>query len=149
MTRRGAQPVVTLDASIWIAALRINEPAHAIANQLLQTLLERDAAFVQPTLFAVEVAGAMRRRTGDPMRAQRAVDRIASLAATIVPVDEPLAVEASTLALELGLSGADACYVAVSRRHETTLLTLDDTLIGRAAVSADVSSPVAWMSRVV
>jgi predicted nucleic acid-binding protein len=138
---------VTLDASIWIAALRTNEPSHEIALRLLQTLMERGAAFVQPTLFPIEVAGAMRRRTGDAFRARHAVERIDSLNAHTVDIDRALAADAAALAMEVGIAGADACYVAVSQRHGSTLITLDEALIQRAMSCADVVSPSAWLAR--
>jgi predicted nucleic acid-binding protein len=140
-------PAVTLDASIWVAALRINEPAHDVADQLLLSLLKQGAQFVQPTLFAIEVGGAMRRRTGDVSRAQRAVDRIASLSARLVVIDEIVAADATSIAVQAGIAGADACYVATSRQYRTTLLTLDETLISRAAALADVCHPRTWLER--
>lgn len=139
---------VTLDASIWIAALRTNEPSHEVALRLLQALMERGAAFVQPTLFAIEVAGAMRRRTGDIIRARHAVERIDSLNAQIVAIDRALAAVAAALAMEVGIPGADACYVAVSRLQKSTLITLDEALVQRASSYADLVTPAAWLARV-
>jgi predicted nucleic acid-binding protein len=61
----------------------------------------------------------------DPSEA-RAIEAVAVLhRATIVPVDDSLALEAADLALESGLAMADALIYATARRHRATLVTAD------------------------
>ena len=45
--------------------------------------------------------------------------------ATIVPVEESLALEAADVSLELGLAMADSIVYATARRHGATLVTAD------------------------
>jgi predicted nucleic acid-binding protein len=57
---------------------------------------------------------------------ERAIEAVAALRrATVVPVDETLALEAADLALESGLAMADALIYATARRHRATLVTAD------------------------
>jgi len=56
----------------------------------------------------------------------RALEAVSVLRrATIVPVDEALALEAADVALSHGLAMADAIVYATARRHGATLLTGD------------------------
>ena len=50
--------------------------------------------------------------------------------ATIVPVDETLALEAADLALSAGLAMADALIYATARRHRAKLVTMDTDFEG-------------------
>jgi len=57
---------------------------------------------------------------------ERALEAVAALRrATVVPVDETLALEAADLALESGLAMADALIYATARRHRAKLVTAD------------------------
>lgn len=57
---------------------------------------------------------------------ERALEAVSALRrATIVPVDESLALEAADVALSRGLAMADAIVYATARRHGATLLTGD------------------------
>ncbi len=62
---------------------------------------------------------------------ERAVEAVAALRrATIVRVDESLALEAADLSLELGLAMADSLIYATARRHGATLVTADADFAG-------------------
>jgi len=57
---------------------------------------------------------------------ERAVEAVAALhRARIVPVDEPLALEAADISLRLGLAMADALVYATAQRYGATLVTGD------------------------
>jgi predicted nucleic acid-binding protein len=57
---------------------------------------------------------------------ERALEAISALRrATIVPVDESLALEAADLSLEQGLAMADSIVYATARRHGATLVSAD------------------------
>ena len=62
---------------------------------------------------------------------ERALAAVAALRrATIVPVDESLALEAADVALERGLAMADAIVFATAQRHGATLVTGDSDFDG-------------------
>lgn len=50
--------------------------------------------------------------------------------ATIVPVDESLALEAADISLALGLAMADSLVYATARRHDARLVTADTDFEG-------------------
>ncbi|HYW30513.1 MAG TPA: type II toxin-antitoxin system VapC family toxin [Gemmatimonas sp.] len=140
---------VTLDASVWIAALRADEPSHVVSVRVMERLLEDRIPLIEPTLFPVEVAAAIRRRTGDMARAERAVRQVITLETlSLVDITDAVAADAARLAVHVGLRGADACYVAVARREQSILVTLDEELVRRVGTLADVVTPSAWLSRV-
>lgn len=57
---------------------------------------------------------------------ERALEAVSALRrATIVPVDQSLALEAADVALTRGLAMADAIVYATARRHGATLVTGD------------------------
>ena len=57
---------------------------------------------------------------------ERAVEAVSALRrATIVPVDEPLALEAADLSLAHGLAMADSLVYATARRFGAMLVTAD------------------------
>ena len=62
---------------------------------------------------------------------ERALAAVAALRrATIIPVDESLALEAADVALERGLAMADAIVFATAQRHGATLVTGDSDFDG-------------------
>jgi toxin FitB len=64
---------------------------------------------------------------------ERALEAVSLLRrATIVPVDESLALEAADISLAMGLAMADSLVYATSRRHEAELVTADADLQGLA-----------------
>jgi predicted nucleic acid-binding protein len=57
---------------------------------------------------------------------ERALEAISALRrATIVPIDETLALEAADISLAFGLAMADSLVYATARRHEAKLVTGD------------------------
>ena len=62
---------------------------------------------------------------------ERAVEAVSALRrATIVPVDEPLALEAADLSLAHGLAMADSLVYATARRFGAMLVTADTDFEG-------------------
>lgn len=57
---------------------------------------------------------------------ERAIEAIAALRrATVVPLDESLALEAADLSLRHGLAMADSIVYATARRHDAHIITGD------------------------
>ncbi|WP_434479503.1 type II toxin-antitoxin system VapC family toxin [Gemmatimonas sp.] len=144
----GAVERVTIDASVWLAALWAHEPGYAAAAQVLAEIDRQQIRMVQPMLFLPEVCGAVRRRTGREDMAAALTDvLLRSPLMTMSPLTLDVATESAACAVRLGLRGADACYVATSRLEQTTLITLDIEVIERARVLAHVWSPSEWLRR--
>ena len=62
---------------------------------------------------------------------EHAIAAVAALTrATIVPIDESMALEAADISLKLGLAMADALVYATAQRHGATLVTGDADFAG-------------------
>ena len=60
---------------------------------------------------------------------------------TLIPMDDSLAQEVAELAADYALRGADATYVAVARRHNCTLVSLDREQRERSAAIVATHTP--------
>lgn len=132
----------TLDANIFVRDLDARHEDHAVCNELLERLAQTATRIVLPTLVLAEVAGALSRELRDPMRGRLAVMLLRELPnVSLVALDDALAQEAAEIAADRALRGADACYVAVARRNNCTLVTLDREQRERAAAVVPVLTP--------
>jgi predicted nucleic acid-binding protein len=84
--------------------------------------LEGREPLVASAIEVYEVYKVIRRDLSE----ERAVEAVSALRrATIVPLDESLALEAADVSLEFGLALADSILYATARRHDATLVTGD------------------------
>ena len=133
---------MTLDASVWLAAISTGEREHAA---LIESLVERCVPLQQPGLFVIEVCATIARRTRNRTLALAAGDAtLASPYLTLYPLNHALASEAAHLAATCALRGADAVYVATARHAGATLLTLDAEVRERASGDVAVHTPDEW-----
>jgi predicted nucleic acid-binding protein len=132
----------TVDANVFVRDLDARHADHADCNALLEHLARTTTPIVVPALLLAEVAGALSRELHDPMRGRLAVVLLQELPhVTLVALDDVLAREAAELAADRARRGADACYVAVARRYNCTLVTLDREQRERAAAIVPVLTP--------
>lgn len=136
---------VTLDASVWLAAISTGEREHARCSALIESLIEQRVPLQQPGLFVIEVCATIARRTRNRMLALAAGEAtLASPYLTLYPLDHALASEAADIAATCALRGADAVYVATARHAGATLLTLDAEVRERASGVVAVQTPHEW-----
>ncbi len=91
--------------------------------------LEGRKALVVSAIQVYEVYRVLRRDHSE----EHAVEAISAMRlATIVPVDDPLALEAADLSLRLGLAMADSLIYATALRYEAKLVTMDTDFEGLA-----------------
>ena len=136
---------VTLDASVWLAAISTGEREHARCAALVESLVQRRVPLHQPGLFVIEVCATIARRTRNRALAMAAGE--ATLAApylTLYPLDHALAAEAAAVAATCALRGADAVYVATARHAGAMLLTLDAEVRDRAEALVTIRTPEEW-----
>lgn len=139
--------MVTIDASVLVAAGARDDPAHSASLAFLQAVIDAGRAIHQPTLSLVEVAAAIARRTNDDALAREAGLRLLQLPRLVVhPLDLELAAEAAALAGQLRLRGADAVYAATARRGGVVLVTLDDQVRTRTAPIVASMTPAEWLA---
>jgi predicted nucleic acid-binding protein len=117
---------LTIDSSVFVSRLRETDVLHADSRRFLQALVGRPVIVILPILVYPEVAGAMRRFTGDPAVARaalRVLDLLPNL--NVIAVDDRVAEEASSVAITGGMRGSDAVFVAVANLFDATLVSLD------------------------
>ena len=121
-----AEPAFVIDASVFVADAQPQEPFHADANLLMETLAARSCVLHVPAIVLSEIAAALARSTGDPDLAGEAVSLYRQWPGVrITPVDEVLGTLAAEVAAEYRLRGCDAIYVALAYVEQAVLITLD------------------------
>lgn len=126
--------MITLDASVLLAAEDADDEHHAAATGLL----EAGAALATLDLAAYETVNVAVRRWHDEQASTRLRERVFAIAryGHLVRVDRELTDEAAVLAARYGISVYDAGYVAAARRLGTPLASCDE----RALVSRGLAS---------
>ena len=142
--------VLTLDASVVVAACRPQEVGHRAAAKLLAAVRAVGAPLVEPALLPVEVAAALSRTgTEDGLARDYAIALMGLPRFTLVAVDERLARQAADLAARHRLRGADALYAAVALLYGASLVTLDREQLQRAPPGLAVWRPEEACARLV
>lgn len=130
--------MLLLDAGVWIAAKDERDGFAGSARQLVFDTT-RAAAALDLTLY--EVANVVGSVWGQHEAAANLCRTLALRCGRIVPVDAALVEAGLTLAAEYSLSAYDAAYVAVSRRHDWTVVSTDlrDLVSKGLAVTPDAA----------
>jgi len=140
---------VTLDASVWLAAVSSSEAAHTDCALLLNWLVAHEVALHQPGLFVIEVCATIARRTRDARMAERMGRLAVGLPGVqLHELDHSLGARASRIAARRALRGADAVYVATAQHSGSALITIDRELAERVAAETDVHTPAEWLAKV-
>ncbi len=140
--------MITIDASVLVAAGSPGDSANDKSVRFLRAALGARLAVHQPTLTLVEIATSIARRTNDPALAREAGLRLLQMPGLVLhPLDVESAAEAAAIAGRAMLRGADAIYAATALRHGTTLVTLDQELLGRTSRIVDAVTPGEWLER--
>ena len=136
------QMMYTLDANIFVRDLDAGDTNHQVCSDLLSRLHATQTVIVMPRIVLAEVAGAIRRETGDTMRARMYVLLLQSLShITFSAVDEQLTEHAVAIAADYALRGMDAIYVATAHTAGCALVTFDREVRQRAARLVTVQTP--------
>lgn len=140
---------VTVDASVWLAALSPVEHEHPSSASLISALIARAVQLHQPGLFVIEVCATVARRTQDRRLALLAArTTLATPGLVVHELDHRLAALAAEVAATCALRAADAVYVATAQNAAATLVTLDRELRERAETVALVRTPGEWLAEV-
>ena len=136
--------LLTLDASVFVAACRSQEPGFNAAMALLRAIRDADIPLIEPAILPVEVAAALSRTGDDAALAQEYAETLLALPyLTLLPVDERLARQAVEMAAVHGLRGADALYVTSAVRYGAKLVTLDKEQLRRSPDAVGACKPEA------
>ena len=125
---------VVIDASAWVSRVLTNDVNHASAVTWVNSHLAGGGSLVAPVLLITETASAISRVTGLPARGHLAASHLYAMPEmSLVQIDETLVGEATELAADLRLRGANSYYVAVAMRLALPLVTFDGEQLSRAA----------------
>jgi len=123
--KSGGEAVFTIDTSVYISALNLQEPGSNESQVFLQHASRRPLPVFSPTLLLVEVCAAAARIWGTD-QAEDVVQVVRGLPGQLwIPLDESWAEESGRIAARHHLRGSDAVYAAVALRYGATLVTLD------------------------
>jgi predicted nucleic acid-binding protein len=93
-------------------------------------------------ILLAEVGGAMARRSGNRRVAQDAVDRLKNSGeVNLFEIDDELADHSASIAVQLGLRGANAVYVALAEGLGMPLVTWDGEQRERGRIRVRVVTP--------
>jgi predicted nucleic acid-binding protein len=130
-----------LDASVAVAAQRPNDPHYRAARaRIVRFLTGEDSALV-PSLFVVEVSGALARLGFERAKIVRIADALTTYPHQVVTVGPRSARAARAIAIQAKLRGADALYVWLARRSGAALCTIDPEMAARGAAFCEISAP--------
>ena len=139
----------TIDASVWVNSFDQRESGHEQSRQFLERVARMETPIFLPNLVCVEVAGAVSRTRRNPAQAQAFVFAMRQLPnVTFIPLDSALAEQASRLAAEYGLRGADSIYAAVALEFGCTLISLDHEHLTGLAGIVTVRTPIIALQHV-
>ena len=136
--------LLTLDASVFVAACQPHEPGYAASLALMQSMLHTDVPLVEPSILPGEVGAALCRAGREAAFVQEYADGIFALPHLILAgMDKHWARRALTLAIECRLRGADALYVAAAAQYGARLVTLGAEQLERAPATLGACKPEA------
>jgi len=140
--------LITLDASVVVAACRTSEPGHKSSRSLLQKISAKSIPLIIPTLLPVEVTAALVRTGTTATLAEEYAESIVKLPlTTFVSHDKALSQRAVHIAAKHKLRGADAVYVTCSELYGSHLITLDKEQLQRSPKIVSAMKPTEALSK--
>lgn len=133
---------VVLDASVYVAMLKHEEPNHAASQKWYNDALASGTPLAAPLPFLAEVTGAISRSTGDTQLAEAVLMQIQALGVIdLIPVNDFLGVRAAEIAARHRLRGCDALYVAAAEQLGAELVSLDQEQLERGTAVVPTRQP--------
>lgn len=131
--------MAVLDASVQIALVNRADPHREAALRWYRSAIAKAEPLHAPWIIVAEVGSGIRRGLGDRELAGQAVQSlIADGMVQLVPVDADLAARAAAIAIDHGIRGCDALYVALAQALGESLVTFDQQQYTRGAAAATV-----------
>ncbi len=132
----------TIDASVWVNSFDQREIGHETSSQLLALMRAQAIPIIIPNLALIEVAASISRTRNHALQARIFADSINNLPnVRVVQLDEALAQQAITLAIDRRLRGADAIYAAVAVQQGCFLVSLDEEHLTRLGGVVETRTP--------
>lgn len=136
--------MLTVEASVWVAALDARDRFHAVSVDFLRAVGKRGIQLHGPAFALLETACAVARRAGSVEAGQRAWEHLRRHPTLVLhPLSRRLMEAAREVGLQGLLRGADALYAAVALSARAPLVSWDEELLGRAGAI----TPERWLDR--
>lgn len=136
----------TIDASVFVASVRLEEEHYIVSREFLQQAQVRVVNVFCPTLVLPECAAAIARPTGDSALAEELITLVENFPnLRLIALESHLARRAAQIAIAHRLKGADAIYVAVAEASNATLITWDDGMLESSLAVVPTMTPLQWM----
>jgi predicted nucleic acid-binding protein len=137
---------LTVDASVFVAASRVDELHYTASRQFLQQARAQRYTLYCPTLVLPECAAAIARPTADATLAEELVSLVENFPRLqLVPLDLPVARRAAQVARDYRLRGADSVYVSVAEMFDSRLIAWDVEVLERGADVVTTMTPLEWL----
>jgi predicted nucleic acid-binding protein len=134
--------LVTLDSSVIVTALRKQEVHHSVCRFLLEEVHQGRYLAIEPNIVLVEIAAAIKRRTGSSDLSKKVTGDLRSLDTfffmDLDAVRTNLAIE---MARQCSIRGMDAIVAQTSREFKTTLISLDIEMVSKLKTLVDCRMP--------
>ena len=138
----------TVDASVFVAAIRTQEKYHHSSREFLRRVQAGRTDVFCSALILAECGAAIARGTGDSVLAKELVRLVENLSILrLVALDAALARQAAQIDIANHLRGADAVYVAVAQASNATLVTRDTEMLRRCPSAVSTVTPEQWLSQ--
>jgi predicted nucleic acid-binding protein len=122
-----------VDASVWVSRFLNTDAFHAASDAWLRHELGAGRTLAGPTLLLAEIAGVIRRETGDAGLAEQIATSVElHPQVRLFPLSPAMARRAVRLAAAHSLRGADAVYAAAAAGLRVPLVSWDGQHLRRA-----------------
>lgn len=134
--------MTVVDASVLVALFHTDEPHHEACRDWFLRATSMDEELSAPVIAITEVAAAISRGKGNVLRAQQITSLIKqSNIITLFPISLKLAEQAADIASLYQIRGCDAIYVALAKKLDQPLVTLDKQQQERAKSIIQTENP--------
>lgn len=135
--------MLTVDASVWVAAADGSDVFHAASRLFLAGAARQRQGICLPSFAWIEIACALARRRRDSAVGQQLASAILRAPlVTRIELDDPFLAQTLVSGTRAFLRGADALYAATAAIHGAQLVSWDDELVRRAGAV----TPTDWLA---
>lgn len=125
--------LVTLDSSVFIAALREEEAAHSACIRLLEDVKDGKYLAIEPYTVLVEIVAAVKRRTGSSELAANIKQYLELLDGIFfLELTKSRADECAKICEKLAVRGMDSIVIQTALENDAVLITLDKEMENQA-----------------
>jgi len=134
--------LVTLDSSVIVAALRRQEEHYSECQSLLEKVRDGDYVAVEPYTVLIEIAAAIKRRTGSQKHSERVTKNLLAIDTIhFLDLDAARAKRAIGIAQLSSIRGMDAIVVQVAEEFGATLVSPDAEMLDNVEGLVEVRTP--------